>query len=122
MSKHSEYNQHVVPTTSGEPISRKLISSYFKRLINQFYKILPMSETNEESLPVYLDSLLVELLGCSELINEIGNDALYLVLVNTVKYMINHPDCPRVIIRREIFKSINICNKFVARYTEVINQ
>jgi len=46
-------------TSIGAKVSDKLMSNYFTSLINSFFKILPIRESGEESLPVYIRSLQV---------------------------------------------------------------
>ena len=61
----------MVNTTPGVPIDAEILHNYFRRLVNHFFKILPMRENNEESLTTYMQSLQVELLGCKGLITAI---------------------------------------------------
>jgi hypothetical protein len=44
-------------TVAGEPINSELLSNYFASLVNAFFKILPMRENGEVSLPTYMHSL-----------------------------------------------------------------
>ena len=37
-----------------------LIKNYFKNLINQFYKILPIKESGEDTLQKYMESLKIQ--------------------------------------------------------------
>ena len=46
----------MVNTTADAQLSSELVFNYFKNLVNQFFKILPMRESEEESLPIYIDS------------------------------------------------------------------
>ena len=93
----------------------ELLLNYFKMLVNHFFKILPMREHNEESLPVYLESLHAELLGCNKFMAELGYDPEFLTLINILQYFIDNPDCSVGITKREVFKAISICNKIKAR-------
>ena len=98
-------------TVDSYEISDELIQNYFKSLVNQFFKILPMRENNEPSLQEYMNSLMIELVGIRDLIEAIGNDPLYLRLIALLEYLINHPECSVRITKREVFKAISICNK-----------
>lgn len=98
-------------TVDSYEISDGLIQNYFKSLVNQFFKILPMRENNEPSLQEYMNSLMIELVGIRDLIEAIGNDPLYLRLIALLEYLINHPECSVRITKREVFKAISICNK-----------
>lgn len=105
----------MIETNSGVPITNKLLCNYFNCLVNQFFKILPMRESEEESLPVYMQSLKVQILGSQELIGDLRNEPDYLVLPSILQYLIDHPDCPTQSVKREVFKCIRICNKLKAR-------
>ena len=107
-----------VNTTADAQLSSELVFNYFKNLVNQFFKILPMRESEEESLPVYIDSLRSELIGCSHLIVGLECDPYFLTLLNILQYLIDNPDCPVKTTKREVFKAISICNRFKAKYTE----
>lgn len=95
-----------------------VLSNYFRALINLFFKILPLWEDGESSLAVYMRSLQAELLGCNEFVEAIHNDALFLSLLSILQYLIDTPDCPKSVVKREVFRSISICNKLRSRYVD----
>lgn len=105
----------MVKTTAGTPVTEELLCNYFDCLVNQFFKILPMRENGEDSLPIYMQSLQTELLGCQELISALHNDPSYLELLSILQYLINRPECPVASVKREVFKCISICNKLKTR-------
>ena len=78
-----------------------------------------MFESGEGTLPTYLESLQIELLGCKDLIKSIGNDPYYLVLLSILEYFINNPDVTKTVIKREVFRAISICNRLKSSYCEV---
>ena len=106
----------MIETTAGAPISSKVLHNYFNTLVNHFFKILPIREQNEESLTTYMQSLQAELLGCKELVSVLNNDASYLTLLAILQYLIDNPECSVREVRREVFRSISICNKLRAQY------
>lgn len=106
----------IVETSAGIPLNEKLLHNYFKSLVDHFFKILPMREDEEESLPVYIRSLQIELLGCEEFIPELKNDADYLTLLSLLEYFANNPKSTVREVRREVFHAISICNKLKAVY------
>lgn len=106
-----------IDTTANTQLDSMLVFNYFKNLVNQFFKILPMRETNEESLPTYIESLHSELLGCNRLISDLENDPGFMTLLNILQYLKDTPECSVAKTKREVFKAISICNKFKARYT-----
>lgn len=108
----------MVNTTAGEPVPDALCSKYFKRLINAFFKILPIRENEEDTLPVYVRSLQCEILGCGDLIEGLGCDPDFLRLSATLQYLYDHPETSVREVKREVFKAISICEALEARYEE----
>lgn len=106
----------MINTTVGVPMDASVLRNYFKTLINLFFKILPIWESGESSLTVYMKSLQAELLGCKELIEAIHEDAQFLSLISILQYLIDTPSCDISIVKREVFRAISICNKLKARY------
>lgn len=104
----------MIDTVTGTPVSSELLYNYFKNLVNQFFKILPIRESGESSLTTYMQSLRAELLGCQELIGELHKDPLYLSLLAILQYLIDNPECSVLEVKREVFKAISICNKLKA--------
>ena len=68
----------MIQTTVGVPMDAAMLNNYFRTLVNLFFKILPIKESGESSLEVYMRSLQAELLGCKELIEAIHDDPLLL--------------------------------------------
>lgn len=110
----------MIDTIIGVPISEELLHNYFRSLVNCFFKILPIRESGEDSLPVYMQSLQAELIGCKELIHVLNDDAGFLALISILQYLIDHPECSVREVKREVFKAISICNKLKAQYTKVV--
>ena len=109
----------MIDTVAGTPVSPELLCNYFKNLVNQFFKILPIRESGESSLTTYMQSLRAELLGCQELIGELRNDASYLTLLAILQYLIDNPECSIREVKREVFKALSICNKLKALSYEI---
>lgn len=97
-------------------IPGELVGNYFGKLVNMFYKILPMKENAEPSLPTYLNSLMFELVGAHSLMVSIKNDSQFLTLLSILENLIIDPDCDVSIVKREVFRGISICNKLKDRY------
>ncbi len=106
-------------TSVGEPITSNLLRNYFRNLVNQFFKILPMREKEEESLYIYMKSLQSELLGCKELLPDIRENSLYLTLLAILQYLIDNTDCSVAEVKREVFRAISICNKLKSIYANM---
>jgi len=106
----------MIHTVRGVPMSDAVLANYLRRLVNLFFKILPMRESEEPSVGVYMVSLQAELLGCTELIEAIHEDPMFISLVSILQYLIDHQDSDVPVYRREVFKAISICNALKARY------
>lgn len=104
------------PTAAGVPLDARILRKYLNTLINLFFKILPIWESGECTLDTYMRSLQAELLGCSELVDAIHEDPMFLSLISILQYLIDNPDCEVSTVKREVFRAISICNKLKARY------
>ena len=105
-----------ITTITGESINSNYLHKYFKCLVNQFFKVLPMRENEEASAGVYLESLRNELIGFGNLIPIIHQDALFVTLLSTLQFFIDYPECPIPTVKRGVFKAISICNKLAEMY------
>lgn len=99
-----------------------VLDNYLRNLVNRFFKILPIRESGEPSLISYMESLQGELAGCSEFVNAIHADPAFLSLLSTLQYLIDHREAPVSVYKREVFKSISICNKLKDRYVILRNK
>lgn len=108
-----------VMTSVGEPITSNLLRNYFHNLVNQFFKILPMRENDEESLCIYMKSLQSELIGCKALIPDIRENSLFLTLLAILQYLSDNPACSVVEVKREVFRAISVCNKLQSIYASM---
>lgn len=108
-------------TTAGTHVEAGLFRSYLRFLIDRFFKILPIKESEVEygrdALSSYLQSLRLELLGCKELVIVLNDDPEIMSLLGILQYLIDNPDCSVRTVKREVFRAISICNKLRARYT-----
>ena len=105
-----------IQTTAGVPMNATMLSGYMRSLVNRFFKILPIRESGEDSLETYMRSLQSELLGFKELIVAVHEDSEFVSLLNILQYLIDNPECPLVVVKREVFRAISICNKLKAKY------
>lgn len=110
----------MIETVRGVPMDARVLSNYLKNLVNCFFKILPIRENDEPTLQTYMESLQVEMIGCSELIVAIREDTLFMTLVSILQYLIDHPEVEVAVYRREVFKAISVCNKLKSRYTTLL--
>lgn len=100
-----------IATIIGKPIDAEILNQYFAYLVNHFFKILPMREQEEKSLLTYMQSFQIELIGGIEFIPSLRNNASYLTLLSVLQYLIDNPECPVNVVKREVFRAISICNK-----------
>lgn len=97
-------------------LPKDLVNNYCQNLVNMFYKILPMKENKEDTLQVYMESLMFELVGARSVMYALRNDSLFLSLISILQSMIDQPDCEVEVVKREVFHAISICNKLKDRY------
>lgn len=112
--------RHYAPfdPSNGPILSDRLVGNYFSNLVDLFFKILPLWEDREETLPLYMETLLNELVGCEDLLEAADNDAAFMSLLSTLQYLIKNPDLPTDKVKRHVFKAISICNKLAKRYRD----
>jgi len=101
--------------TRYECIPDELFVNYLKFLVGKVFKILPISESEPDTLKDYLESLILELSGSIQLISKIKCDGSFISLLSTLQYFIDN-ECTNEVYRREVFKCISIINKLQKRY------
>ena len=99
-------------------LDNRYLHGYFSSLVNRFFKILPMRESGEETLNVYIQSLQAEMLGYESLSESINYDPSFVTLVSILQYMIDNPSCSVPETKREVFRAISICNRLSEKYSE----
>lgn len=90
-------------------ISEELLQEYKDKLTGKVFKILPMKEENCSTWELYIESLLHELFGCKEIVNEWRESADFLSLVSILEEISNEDDIS--IIKREVFNCLNLIKK-----------
>lgn len=105
--------------TSHGPMDLDFLKNYFKSMVNRFFKILPLKENGDATLPVYIESFQGELLGCKELVNALQADSQFVSLLAILQYLADTPELSTTSLRREVFRAISICNKLSAKYTSL---
>lgn len=93
----------------------KCFINYLNFLTGRFFKILPISENQPETLYDYMSSLQLELIGNSNLIEKIKHDSQFLSLIGTLQYLIDN-ECSHKIIKREVLKCTSITQKLLDKY------
>lgn len=90
--------------------------NYLNFLISKVYKILPIVETEPETIRDYLDSLILELKGSQQLMTKIKHDAKFISLLSTLQYFADNP-CTHKVYKREVFKCIKIIQGLQDKYS-----
>ena len=103
-------------TIYGTHISRDMAGSRLEGLINQFYKILPLKENGSDTLSAYIGSLLREMLGMQELIEELHEDGMYLTLCSILQYHAEHPEQDVKTVKGDVFKAIHVIKLLRQKY------
>ena len=104
-------------TSAGAPLSAGLIQNYFRNLVNQIYKILPMRENGTPSVGKYIWRLEAELIGEQSLVSEFREDAYFGSLVGILQYLNEHMhECSIDQVKQLVFEGISICGKLQDRY------
>ena len=103
-------------TVLGDEICAAMLKAYFAGLVNRLFKILPLWESKESTLCIYLRSLQNELLGCQGFIPVFKADADFVTLLAILQFFVEHPDTEVSDIRREVFRAIRICKRLEKSY------
>ena len=104
-------------TKYGTEVSRNLIYNHTGELVGQFYKILPIKESGSDTFPLYVGSLLRQMLGARELFTEWQDDSRIATLLDILQYMVDHPDCETESVRSDVFRSINLIKQLQKKYS-----
>lgn len=98
-------------------LPRNSLKKYITSLINKTYKILPMREENSPTLKSYLNSYLVELVGCQKLVLLLANEPQFITIITTMTYLADN-ECSIQRYKKEIFKCIHILDSINKKYFE----
>ena len=104
-------------TRHDDAIDQRMVSHRLGSLVNQFFKILPMTENHEPTLKAYMNSLQREMIGYHDLIIELGKDDMYLALLAILEYLIQN-ECDVAVVKCEVFKAISLLKKLQEKYAK----
>lgn len=93
---------------------------YLNAVVNSVFKILPLYEEQNIGVNKYLESLLFELYGLEKSVS-IEHSYEYISLLSTlesVKSEIEKSDSKKSVVKREVFKCINIIKNMVGKLEE----
>lgn len=95
-------------TTKYETVlPEEMVANSLGDLINKIYKILPLKETEEGSIAVYIPSLMREVLGMNEVINALHDDGRFISIISILENLANN-DVDVAATKSDVFKAINI--------------
>ena len=86
---------------------------YFSNLVNRLFKILPLREAEDATLPAYLYNLHVELAGLSSF--DITGEPEYISLLAQIHYLRSHEQLAVLDVKHIVFDSISLCNRLSAK-------
>jgi hypothetical protein len=101
----------------------KLFKEYVEKLIDRTYKILPLYEEENEGLSKNIQSLLFELNGLPYVVDGVL-DSDYIILLATLESIYDetivhtNDEEAHSLIKREVFKCVNIVKKIGESITE----
>lgn len=90
-------------------VSEKTLEQYKQKLTGRVFKILPMREEGCDTLSIYIESLLYELLGNKTLIEDFDKNSDFLSLLGTLENLKDENDLKTI--KREVFKCLELIKK-----------
>lgn len=87
-------------------ISDKTYKDYKGKLINNIYKILPMKEEKTDTINVYIESVLYELVGMEKVLYEAGEICS---IISVLENLITEQDLK--VVKREVFRAISLVKR-----------
>jgi hypothetical protein len=100
--------------------NKEKLATYLNSVVNSIFKILPLYEEQNVGVKTYIESLLFELYGLEDAV-AIKHSYEYISLLSTlesVKKEVSKQDSKKQIVKREIFKCINIVKNMVGKLEE----
>lgn len=91
-------------------LSDDSFGKYKDKLIDRIYKILPMKEEKSTTVKEHIKSLVFELVGGKNILNDIDNKGNIVSVIFVLENLIEEQD--KRIVKREVFKAIDIIKKF----------
>lgn len=98
-------------------MNKEYLIKTLTKSINDIFKILPLYEDKNDYLIIYIDSLLFKLRGLELDSSEYKYDYYsMLTILNSIKIELKNKNYEnKTIIKREVFKSINIIKKIIGK-------
>lgn len=94
-----------------------LFNSYMKNLKNNIYKILCLYEEENKHLPEYTNSLLFELSGMLNVVNELSNNHDFISILAILESLYDefyfNPFDNHSFVKSEVFKGLSLIDKII---------
>ncbi|MFS0905802.1 hypothetical protein AB3N02_22525 [Priestia aryabhattai] len=104
--------------------NHQIIKDFLDKLVGDVFKILPLYEENNVGLEIYIDSILFELNSYEEVV-QANHSAEYVSLMLTLtslKKEVSKSASEKKVIKREVFKCINIIKNMAGKLEQGINR
>lgn len=98
----------------------KKIAVFLDSLVNSVFKILPLYEENNVGVEVYIESLLFDLYSYEDVVHT-SDSAEYISIMLTLtslKKEVVNKDSKKSVVKREVFKCINVIKNMVGKLQE----
>lgn len=97
--------------------NRDRLLFYLDTLINSVFKILPLYEERNDGIQTYIESLLFELYGLDKVfdIKDSYEYVSILSILESIKEEVAKENSKKRVIKREVFKCINIIKNTIKR-------
>ncbi len=91
-------------------IPDKTCENYYKKLVDKLFKIIPLKEENADTVEVYIQDLIYELVGNDDVFF-LSNDDSRVIDIVSILQSIKNEDMSHAEYRRAIFKCITLTNQ-----------
>lgn len=91
------------------------VQAYLHSLTGKIFKILPMYESGDETVFIYMEHLVAELSGGSFSFPELGSDASYISVLNNINFILHH-ECSVDQCKREVFNMLSSIDNLKEKY------
>ena len=88
----------------------KATNLFLTNMIGAVFKVLPLNDSKNETLPDYLDSLYIQLIGGRDSHNELKESVEFASIINVIQYFKTNEYSPKTC-KREILKCVNVLEK-----------
>lgn len=103
--------------TKYSPIPTELYINYLKKLIDKFFKIIPLKEEKSDTVDAYIESLVSELTGMHDLMYALNLNPQIMTLISTLYALLLEDNN----YRSEIFKCIQVIKNLESEYRKILD-